>query len=54
MSRLRSLRNLLEDPMVIRMVLAVRKHLQITNSIILENFSFKNCLKKPIPGDVLA
>ena len=36
------------------MVLAVRKHLQITNMIILDNFGFKNCLKKSIPGDVRA
>ena len=54
MSRLRSSRYLLEAPMAIRMVLAVRKHLQITNLIILDNFSFKNCLKKSIPGDVWA
>ena len=40
--------------MVIRMVLAVRKHLQITNMIILDNFGFKNCLKNSIPGDVRA
>ena len=40
--------------MVIRMVLAVRKHLQITNMIILDNFGFKNCLKNSMPGDVLA
>ena len=54
MSRLRSYRYLLEAPMVIRMVLAVRKHLQITNIIILDNFGFKTCLKKSIPGDVRA
>ena len=54
MSGLRSSRNLLEAPMVIRMVLAVWKHLQITNMIILDNFGFKNCLKKSIPGDVRA
>ena len=40
--------------MVLRMVLAVQKHLQITNMIILDNFGFKNCLKKSIPGDVQA
>ena len=54
MSRLRSSRYLLEAPMVIRMVLAVRKHLQITNMIILDNFGFKKYLKKSIPGDVRA
>ena len=54
MSGLRSSRNLLEAPMVIRMVLAVRKHLQITNMIMLDNFDFKNCLKKSISGDVRA
>ena len=40
--------------MVIRMVLAVRKHLQMTNIIILDILCFKNCLKKSIPGDVRA
>ena len=40
--------------MVLRMVLAVQKHLQITNMIILDNFGFKNCLKNSIPGDVQA
>ena len=40
--------------MVIRMVLAVQKHLQITNIIILDNFGFKSFLKKSIPGDVWA
>ena len=54
MSGLRSSRYLLEAPMVIRMVLAVRKHLQITNMIILDNFDFKNCLEKSISGDVWA
>ena len=54
MSRLRSSRYLLEAPMVIRMVLAVRKHLQITNVITLDNFNFKNFLKKSMPGDVQA
>ena len=54
MSGLRSSRYLLEAPMVIRMVLAVRKHLQITNMIILDYFCFKNCLKKSIPGVVRA
>ena len=38
--------------MVLRMVLAVQKHLQITNMIRLDDFGFKNCLKKSIPGDV--
>ena len=41
MSRLRSSRYLLEAPLMIRMVLDVSKHLQITNLIILDNFSFK-------------
>ena len=54
MSRLRSSRYLLKAPMVIRMILAVWKHLQITNMIILDNFGFKNCLKKSIPWDVRA
>ena len=54
MSGLRSSRYLLEAPMVIRMVLAVQKHLQITNMIILDNFGFKNCLKNSMPGDVWA
>ena len=54
MSGLRSSRYLLEAPMVIRMVLAVQKHLQITNVITLDNFDFKNFLKKSIPGDVRA
>ena len=54
MSGLRSSRYLMEAPMVIRMALAVQKHLQITNIIILDNFGFKNCLKKSIPGDVRA
>ena len=36
------------------MVLAVLKHLQITNMIILNNFGFNNFLKKSIPGDVRA
>ena len=40
--------------MVLRMVLAVQKHLQITNVITLDNFDFKNFLKKSIPGDVRA
>ena len=40
--------------MVIRMVLAVRKHFQITNVITLDNFDLKNLLKKSIPGDVWA
>ena len=54
MCRLMSYRNLLEAPMVIRMVLAVQTHLQITNMIILDSFGFKNCLKKSIPGDIRA
>ena len=54
MSGLRSSRYLLGAPMVIRMVLAVRKHLQITNMIILDNFGFKRCLKNSIPGDIRA
>ena len=54
MSGIRSSRNLLEAPMVIRMVLAVLKHLQITNVIILDNIGYKNCLKNSIPGDVRA
>ena len=54
MFRLRPSKSLLETPMVIRMVLAVQKHLQITNMIILDNFDFKNFLKKSIPGDVQA
>ena len=54
MSGLRSSRNLFEAPMVIRMVLAVRKHLQITYMIILDSFGLKNCLKKSFPGDVQA
>ena len=40
--------------MVLRMVLAVQKHLQITNVITLDNFDIKNFLKKSIPGDVRA
>ena len=54
MSRLMSFRYLLEAPMVIRMVLAVREHLQITNMIILDNFDLQNCLKNSILGDVWA
>ena len=54
MSGLKSSRYLLEAPMVIRMVLAVQKHLQITNMIKLDIFGFKNCLKKSIPGNVQA
>ena len=54
MSGLRSSRKLLDAPMIIRMVLAVLKHLQITNVITLDNFDFKNFLKKSIPGDVQA
>ena len=54
MSGLRSSRNLLEAPMVIWMVLALRNHLQITNMIILENFGIKNCLRKSILGHVQA
>ena len=51
---LRSSRNLLEAPIMIRMVLAVRNSLQITNIILLDNFGFKNFLKKSIAGDVRA
>ena len=43
--------------MVIRMVLAVQKHLQITNVITLHNFDSSTLidfLKKSIPGDVRA
>ena len=50
MSGLRSSRNLLEAPMVIRMVLAIRKHLQITNMIIFDNFSLKNVSKNQFLG----
>ena len=52
MSGLRSSKYLLEAPMVIRMVLAVQKHLQMTNMIILDNFGFKKCPKKSISGYV--
>ena len=54
MSGLRSSRNLLEAPMVIRMVLAVQKHFQMNNIIILDHFGLNNCLKKSIHGDVQA
>ena len=54
LSGLRSSRNQLEAPMVIRMIMAVRKHLQITNITTLKNFGLKNCLKKSISGDVQA
>ena len=40
--------------MVVRMVLAVQKHLQITNMITLDNFDLKNFLKKSILGNVRA
>ena len=50
MSGLRSSRYLLEAPMVIRMVLAVQKHLQITNMIILDNISFKTVSKNQSLG----
>ena len=40
--------------MVLRMLLAVQKHLQITNMITLDNFDFKNFLKRSMPGDVQA
>ena len=46
MSGLRSSRYLLEASMVVRMVLAVRKHLQITTIITLDNFDYKNFLEK--------
>ena len=54
MSDIRSSKNLFGAPMVNRMVLAVQNHLQITNMTILDNFGYKNCLKKSIPGDVRA
>ena len=54
MSGLRSSRNLLETLTVIRMVLAVGKHLKITKVIILDNFDLQNCLKNSIHGDVWA
>ena len=37
-----------------QMVLAVQKHLQMTNIIMLEYFYFCNFPRKSIPGDVLA
>ena len=40
--------------MVITMVLAGRKHLQMTNMIILDHFGFNKFLKKSILGDVRA
>ena len=40
--------------MVIRMVLAVWKHLKMTNVIILDNFDFKIFSKKTFPGHVRA
>ena len=51
--RAQVLQELVGGSMVIKMVLAVRKHLQITNMIILDNF-VQNCLKNSIPGDVPA
>ena len=54
MPRLRSSRNLLVAPMVIRMVLDVWKHLKTTHLINPNSFCFINCLKKSIPGDVRA
>ena len=48
MSGLRSSRNLLEAPTLIRMVLAVGKHLQMTKAIILDKFDFK-IFSKSIP-----
>ena len=54
MSGLRSSRYLLEAPMVIRMVLAVRKHLKMTKVNILDNFDFKIFSKKTFPGHVQA
>ena len=51
MSWLRSSRNLLAAPMVIRMVLDVWKHLKTTHLINQNSFCFINCLKKSIPGD---
>ena len=52
MSGLRSSRDLLETPMVIRMVLAVWKHLQMTNVITLD-FSFYRSPRKSILGEAL-
>ena len=40
--------------MVIRMVLAIWKHLQMTKVIILDNFDFKIFSKKIFPGHVRA
>ena len=37
-----------------QLVLAVRKHLQMTNIIMLENFCYSNFPRKSITGDVLA
>ena len=54
MSGLRSSRYLLEAPMVIRMVLAVWKHLQMHIMTILDHFGLQNCLKKSISGGVRA
>ena len=50
MSGLRSSRNLLEAPMVIRMVLAVQNYLQMNNMIILEHFGLnsRNLLESPM------
>ena len=50
MSGVRSSRNLLEAPMVIRMVLAVWKHLKITHMIILDNFVLKTFSKNQSLG----
>ena len=38
----------------VRLMMAVRKHLLITNMIILNKFGFKKCLKNSIPGNVRA
>ena len=58
MSGLRSSRNLLEAPMVIRMVLAVRKHLEMAIIIILNNPEqpqYKcNFSQNSVSGEVLA
>ena len=54
MSGLRSSRNLLAAPKVIRMILDVRKHLKTTHLIVPNYFCFINCLKKATPWDVRA
>ena len=49
MSGLGSSKNLLSAPMVIRMVLAVGKHLQVTKVIILDKLWFQKLSQKTIP-----